>query len=79
MQSKSRDLTIVEDLKAKLLGIAEDVTTKDRTAYMEISGHTRSTVSAYLNGKINDTDTGLYMFLFFKNRIAEKKKILSAV
>ena len=77
MQSNSKDLTNAENLKVKMLAIKDEVTTADRKAYIEISNCTPATVSNYLNGRISDTDTALYMLLFFKNRIQAKKNVLA--
>jgi hypothetical protein len=48
--------TQAERLSDELIAIKPDVTAADRKALEEETGFTRGTISAYLNGRVDDND-----------------------
>ncbi len=76
MQSKSGK-TQAERLSGELLAIKPDITTADRKALENAEGYTRSTISDYLNGRGKDNDTSVKMLAFFRERIAEREKMIA--
>lgn len=77
MAKKIKDLTQSELFARELLAIAADVTEKDRKEYMAKSRKGATTVSNYLNGKVYNADTAAEMLVFFREKIAERNKLLS--
>ena len=77
MTKKIKDFSQIELFAAELLSIATDVTENDRKAYMATFKRGATTVSNYLNGKVANADTAAQMLVFFRQRIAERNKLIN--
>jgi hypothetical protein len=69
-------LTHKEKLSKALTEIKANVTARDRKAAEQAFGYTRATISRYLNGQVNDIDTGTRLLQFFRKPISKRDKAI---
>jgi len=70
--------TQAERLSQQLMIIKTDVTAQDRLDAIKELGYSKPTISRYLNGYVLDNDTAATLLVFFRARISEREKSLTA-
>lgn len=78
MQQESEKLTQRQRLEGELKEISADVTRGDKQAYHDEKGVSKSKISQYLNGQVQDNDAAIEMLVYFRARIAKRDEVLNS-
>lgn len=69
--------TQAERLSKELVNIKPDVTANDRKRIESELGYSKGTISNYLSGNVDNSDTAVNILTFLRGRIAEREKVIA--
>lgn len=70
-------LTQQEELAQKLMALKPEVTDQDKEELSKEHNISKSTIYAYLNGKVLNIQTGVTILSFFKQKVQQRRELIS--